>query len=276
MTNQFRQDDLEIIISTMNRTSLEFLVPMFPMRHFSSFSILIINQTTENSLLTSEFESVKVINSFEKGLSKSRNLGIKNASKSLLILTDDDVVFADDFCEKVIHSFTSFPNQNILRFQVQSFEKKFLRNYPTNFIESLNKFELLNTMSVELVFKKSVFDVSTIMYDENFGLGAKFVLGEENSILLDFNKENVTVGFVPEVLCYHDEKHSSVNLSKPAVYYSSGAFFYRNFGSTYQFWILLKLFFELKQRKISFADLSNLYKQAILGKNDYKKICNRL
>lgn len=276
MTNQFTPNDLEIIISTMNQTSLNFLVPMFPMCHFSAFSILIINQTTENNLLVSEFESVKIINSYEKGLSKSRNLGIKNASKSILILTDDDVVFADDFSEKVIHSFQIFPNQNILRFQVKSFEKKFLRNYPTNFIESLNKLELLNTMSVELVFRKSVFDKTTILYDENFGLGGKFELGEENSILLDLDKENITVGFVPEVLCYHDEKHSSINLSKQTVYYSSGAFYYRNFSSTFQFWILLKLFFEIKQRKISFFDISNLYKQAILGKNDYKKICNRL
>lgn len=272
MTNHFSRHDLEIIISTMNQTSLEFLVPMFPMSHFSAFSILIINQTTENSLLTSEFESVKVINSFEKGLSKSRNLGIKNATKSILILTDDDVVFADDFYKKVIDAFTNSPNLPIFRFQVQSFEKKFLRNYPTNFIESLNKFELLNTMSVELVFRKSVFDKTTISYDENFGLGAKFEFGEENSILLDFNKENIPIGFVPEVICYHDEKHSSISTSKPTVYYSSGAFFYRNFGSTYQFWVLLKLFFELKQRKISFSDVSNLYKQAILGKNDYKKI----
>ncbi|MBC8882665.1 hypothetical protein H9X57_02430 [Flavobacterium piscinae] len=77
MTNQFTPNDLEIIISTMNQTSLNFLVPMFPMCHFSAFSILIINQTTENNVLVSEFESVKVINSFEKGLSKSRNLGIK-------------------------------------------------------------------------------------------------------------------------------------------------------------------------------------------------------
>lgn len=274
MTNQFTQDDLEIIISTMNQTSLDFLIPMFPKSHFSKFSILVINQTNKNNLLNSQFESVKVINSFEIGLAKSRNLGVKNASKPIIVLTDDDVIFADDFTEKVINSFTNYPNQNILRFQVQSFEKKFIKSYPTNFIESLNKFELLNTMSVELVFRKSVFDKTNIFYDENFGLGAKFALGEENSLLLDFKKENVAIGFIPEVLCYHDEKYSSTILSKQAIYYYSGAFFYRNFGSTYQFWIFLKLFFELKQKRISFSDLSNLYKQAILGKNDYKKISN--
>ncbi|UPQ78543.1 glycosyltransferase [Flavobacterium azooxidireducens] len=274
MTNQFTQDDLEIIISTMNQTSLDFLIPMFPMNHFSKFSILVINQTNKNSILSSEFESVKVVNSFEIGLSKSRNLGIKNASKPIIILTDDDVVFADDFVQKIINSFTNYPNQNIFRFQVQSLEKKFLRNYPTNFIKRLNKFEVLNTMSVELVFRKSVFDKTTILYDENFGLGAKFAIGEENSLLLDFKKESVTIGFIPEVLCYHDEKHSSAILSKHEIYYYSGAFFYRNFGSTYKFWILLKLFFELKQRKILFSVLSKLYKQAILGKNDYKKISN--
>jgi hypothetical protein len=65
----------------MNRNSLDFLIPMFPSRKFFEFNILIVNQTTENQLLNSEFPTVRIINSFEKGLSKSRNLALKNAIK---------------------------------------------------------------------------------------------------------------------------------------------------------------------------------------------------
>lgn len=272
MTNQFNQDDLEIIISTMNQTSLDFLIPMFPENHFSEFSILVINQTTAESHLISLFDSVRIINSYEKGLSKSRNLGVRNSTKAIVILTDDDVVFASNFNNNVAKAFNNYPENDILKFQAKSSNGKFLKNYPNKVIKRLSKLELLNTMSIELVFKKKVFEENNFLYDENFGLGAKFELGEENSLLLDLNKKNVTIGFIPEVLCFHDENHSATNLSKEQLYYYSGAFFYRNFGSAYKVWLLLKLFFDLKQLKITFSMVSKLYKQAILGKNEHKKI----
>ena len=108
LTNEFKNQDLEILVSTMNRNTLDFLIPMFPFCHFSEFSILIVNQTQENNLLHSDFLSVRVINSFEKGLSKSRNLALKNAKGKIVLLTDDDVVFETDFQAKIIDSFNNF------------------------------------------------------------------------------------------------------------------------------------------------------------------------
>ena len=72
----FKEADIEILISTMNRDSLDFLIPMFSYSHFSNFSILIINQTQSERILTSAYSNVRVINSFEKGLSKRRNLAL--------------------------------------------------------------------------------------------------------------------------------------------------------------------------------------------------------
>jgi glycosyltransferase involved in cell wall biosynthesis len=43
--------------------------------------------------LVSDFPSVRVVNSFEKGLSKSRNLGLLNAHGKIVLLADDDEVF---------------------------------------------------------------------------------------------------------------------------------------------------------------------------------------
>ena len=51
LTKVFKKEDLEIVIATMNRNSLDFLIPMFPFCHFSNFPILIVNQTHENKLL---------------------------------------------------------------------------------------------------------------------------------------------------------------------------------------------------------------------------------
>jgi glycosyltransferase involved in cell wall biosynthesis len=247
---------------------------MFPQRHFSEYSILVINQSIDNRELASQFESIKVINSSETGLSKSRNLGLKNATKPLIILTDDDVVFADNFADTIISSFNGNPENDVLKFQVQTIEKHFFKNYNHNFIKKLSLLELLNTMSIELVFQKRVLIENNVFYDEKFGLGATFGLGEENTLLLDLKKAKAIIGYIPEVICYHEELNSSKSMDKEQLYYNSGAFFYRNFGAKFRFWVVSKLFFDLKQRKISFTILSKLYKQAIKGKNEYKRISN--
>ena len=46
---------------------------------------------------SSDFENIRVINSFEIGLSKSRNLAIKNALGDICIIADDDIEYVEDF-----------------------------------------------------------------------------------------------------------------------------------------------------------------------------------
>ena len=58
--------ELEILIATMNKTSLDFLSSMFSSQDYSNFTILIVNQTTKDKLLVSDHANIRVINSFEK------------------------------------------------------------------------------------------------------------------------------------------------------------------------------------------------------------------
>ena len=46
---------LEILLSTMNRTSLDFLTKIFPNGSYKNYNLLIINQTTEDRLLKSKY-----------------------------------------------------------------------------------------------------------------------------------------------------------------------------------------------------------------------------
>lgn len=80
MSNVFSENDLEILIATQNRINFDFLLLMFPFEHFSNFNLVIVNQT-KDWFLKSDYHNIKVINVNEKGLSKSRNKAIQNASK---------------------------------------------------------------------------------------------------------------------------------------------------------------------------------------------------
>jgi len=99
---------LEIMVSTMNRSDLSFLEAMFPDMDLSSYSILIINQTKLNQDLVSTTEGIRVINSREFGLSKSRNLAIENAIGDILVVADDDIEYLPDFDKTILRAYKTY------------------------------------------------------------------------------------------------------------------------------------------------------------------------
>ncbi|OXB05047.1 glycosyltransferase family 2 protein [Flavobacterium pectinovorum] len=268
----FNDTDVEILISTMNRNSLDFLLPMFPISHFSNFSILIINQTTSETILTSGFPNVRVINSFENGLSKSRNLAFENAIGKILVIADDDVVYQEGFIGKIINAYNKFPHAAVINFCAINSDGNLMKNYPSQSKKDLNTFDILNTSSIEITLNKSILEQEKIRFDENFGLGAIFEMGEEAIFLFDFKKKNKKLLFEPQIIVKHENLSSSDKKSIPERYYIQGALFTRIFKRNYIFWIFIKLFFDLKQRKIEFRNIKNALKSAKKGHQKFERM----
>ena len=268
----YQISDIEILIATMNRTNLDFLRAMFVFTDYSKFKILIVNQTTEDAILSSDNERIKVLNEFDYGLSKSRNTALKNASNSLIIFTDDDVVFQKDFAAKFVLAFNLHPLNDGFRFQFLTENGILSKKYPKHFEVQLSKLEILNSSSVELGFKRSSLQKAEVKFDTLFGLGANFPMGEEAIFVADAIKKGLKIGFVPEVLVLHSSLSTIQKTENSAIYYCQSAVFYRIFSKMYLFWIALKLFFDIKQRKINFCEISYLINQAKKGKQAYVDI----
>jgi len=265
----YQKSDIQILIATMNRSDFDFLNAMFLFSDYKKLSIIIVNQTSESNLLHSDNEQIKVLNVFEKGLSKSRNVALENATKKLVVFTDDDVVFQQDFEVKIIDAFNNHSNQDGFRFQYLNSQGNLAKRYPRTFQSKLSNLEILNTSSVELVFKSESLKNTKVYFDKNFGLGAEFFMGEEAIFVSDNIKKGLKIGFVPEVLLSHSQLSTGHKTAIAKIYFIQSAVFYRIFGKMYLFWIALKLFFDLKQRKINFSKVGHLFKQAQKGKKAY-------
>lgn len=265
----YQKSDIQILIATMNRTNFDFLNTLFLFSDFSDYNIIIINQTSQENQLISDFKNIKVVNSFEKGLSKSRNLAIEIANKPILIFTDDDVVFQSDFEYLILNVFNSHKNHDGFRFEFLNGNGKFDKKYPNHFKEKLSKFEILNTSSVELVFKRKSIQKINLKFDENFGLGTRFGMGEEAIFVADGVKKGLKIGFAPQIILSHPQSSTGHKTALSEIYFIQSAVFYRIFGEMYLFWIALKLFFDLKQQKIKFKEILKMLKQAFKGKQAY-------
>lgn len=275
MTNEFKNQDIEILVSTMNRNALDFLIPMFPFCHFSEFSILIVNQTKENNLLVSDFPSVRVINSFEKGLSKSRNLALKKAIGKIVLIADDDVVYKKDFDAMLVQAYNQYKNKTAITFCIEKPNGLPFKKYIPNAKINLDKMELFNVLSIEISLNKPILDKLGVVFDENFGLGGLFEMGEEAIFLTDIKNQNQQIAFVPNVIATHPEISSNEKLDFMQRYYIQGAFLTRVLKANYFVDLATKLFFDLKQKKLKVNQIWEAIKNANQGRKDYYKLKNK-
>lgn len=265
----FKKEDLEIVLATMNRNSLDFLIPMFPFSDFSNFSILIVNQTQENNFLISEFPSVRVINSFEKGLSKSRNLGLKNARGKILLIADGDVVFKNDFDSIIIDTYNKFPSATGINFYAEKPDGTLFKRSLSKTKEKISQLELFNILSIEMTFNNEILAKLELQFDENFGLGSRFKMGEEAIFLSDVQSKNQQLIIEPQAIVIHPHMSTDDIVSFEERYYIQGAFFKRVTNMNYYFGLFLKVFFDLKQNKIKRSQVFGAIKNANRGKNDF-------
>ncbi len=274
LENVYKETDIEILIATMNRNSLDFLEPMFSFSHFSNFSILVINQTeVENSLITN-YSNVRVINSPEKGLCKSRNLAINNAIGKILVISDDDVVYQEEFVTKIINAYNKFPKAAVINFSAINSDGTFMKKYSPVAKKELNSFEIFNVSSIEMTINGEIFDTIGIQFDENFGLGGIFEMGEEAILLFDLKEKDKQLVFEPQVIVAHESLTSSNKKNIIEKYYIQGALLTRIFKRKYFPWLIIKLFFDLKQNKIYFTSIIAVLKSAIKGHRKIKSIQN--
>lgn len=266
MAGAFHKSDIEILLSTMNRVTPDFLLPMFPFAHFSNFNILIINQTVPGKELASGYPGVRVINVFDRGLSKSRNMAVANAAKKIGLIADDDLVFIEGFDDKIANGFNLFPQAGAIKFNAVSFEGVLFRKYPKVPTAVLSKLQRLNSTSWEIALNIELVRQSGLKFNTVFGLGANFPLGEEPVFLNELYHAGYPVCHVPQVIVSHKTIKDSDNISLAENYRIRGAYLSQIFGKKFWLWLGIQLAYNLKSGQVKPWQVMACIKNALKGK----------
>jgi len=270
MSNFFTEKDLQILIATKDRVSLDFLLAMFPFELFSNFNILIVNQSKKN-ILESEFPSVRVINSKDVGLSKSRNLAINNASKRICLFADDDVTYTKDFDKMIVKAFNSNIKASIITFNHQ----RIGLNYPhkkDNLAYLHNKKTIEKVCSVEIGFKLDDIKKNNIYFDEYFGLGTYFETADEFLFLRSCLKANQKLYYHPEVILFHPPNSSGEFQGDDRVIYARAALKYKIHNVFAYLWLLKYLFFIYRHKFINSSEFGQKFRVGLSGIDKYKEL----
>lgn len=196
---------LQIIVAT-NKRDLSSLIEK--QGKLKNVRTTIIHQTTgvlENPY--SNTENVEIFRYEEKGISKSRNRGIARSTDDIVLVADDDLVFIDGFETSIIRAFEDNSDADIITFQIINPDGSSYKNYKRH---SYNHtiFSIIKVSSVEIAFRRSSILKNELWFDEDFGLGAKYSLGEEGIFLADALRAGLKVIYIPIPIVVHPEESS--------------------------------------------------------------------
>lgn len=175
---------LEILLSCMNEKDLSIIS-----KSNIKCDSIVVNQCDSNNVIVEK--NIKWINSTERGLSRSRNLAIKNSNADICLISDDDEVFVDDVEKKIVKAYEDNPEADIIIFKVLN-----VKNNLGNKKKKLNIFDLLKVSSVQISFKKEKIE-GKIKFDEKLGSGTENGAGEENDFLFKCLKKKLKIYYIP-------------------------------------------------------------------------------
>ncbi|MEQ4627257.1 glycosyltransferase family A protein [Providencia manganoxydans] len=245
---------LEIIVSTLQDG-------IYNLKFSDKFNYLVIhqiptvsdNEKYKNYSLTFPC-NVKYIQSNTKGLSISRNIGLKNSTADYIWIMDDDVVVFEDSLTKFRELLSSFPEFDMY---VVEHSNTLSRSKSHNQCKIINYYSAMSISSIDMIIKKS--SINTIHFDEKFGLGTNYPSGEEYIFAVDMLKNKKKLLKVFDVYSYHPDVSSGYDFfSTKNKLEAKLAMFSRCFGSfwgriLYILFIIKKMKFLIKNRKINNA-----------------------
>lgn len=187
---------LSIIVSTINNN-----ISRIHQSIFTQENVTIINQIPKkfnNNKQSKIHEKVKWIDFDQKGLSKSRNLALELCDTNYVYLCDDDVELVNNFHLIISNSINKYPDVDVFAFNVKGKNNFFKKKYTKEF--NINLLNSMKLSSVQLVYKMDFIKRFQIRFDEDFGAGSIYKMGEENIFLTDCIKKGASIRYIPETI----------------------------------------------------------------------------
>jgi GT2 family glycosyltransferase len=264
---------IDLLISTMNYRpgALDKLLATVP----EFVNVIVVNQITEASECEAQVQLKPnaTCHSFrERGLSRSRNRLISLATSDVVVISDDDVEFVPDAFEHVAEAFSENPEQDILTFKMLKPNGEPRKHYKSHLFQH-NGFSIAKVSSCEIAMRRQRLRAVNIGYDESFGLGALYSMGEEVVFLKDCLKAGLNIRFIPVAISCHPEESTGREFST-ASETTRGALFYRLYGSL-SYLMGFILYFRKRRMLTRTIGYGGALRAYFRGIHDYKEFCKK-
>lgn len=187
----------------------------------------------------------------ELGLSKSRNYALKLCKTKYAYILDDDVKILNDSFGKELPKIMSECGADIICTRIVTDGDEFFKKY-TFSGHKYNYFTCAKISSIEIFLNVFSLREKGVFFDTDFGLGSKFVSGEEYIFATDCLKKGMTIVHYDYHFLYHPKVSSGSDFfSSDLRIISKINMFKRVYPNVYYMFYLL---FILKKFKILYRE----------------------
>ena len=185
---------IEVLLSCMHQPDTSIVS-----RSNIQCNVVVVNQTDydERSIIPfknkdSQDSLIKFLSTTERGLSKSRNMAIKNSTADFCLICDDDEILVDDCSNIICKAFEENPTADVIAFKIEGTGKNYCGRK-----KNINYISALQLASWQLAFRRNKIVENNILFDETLGSGVSKAGGEENMFIYDCLKRNLNVIYLP-------------------------------------------------------------------------------
>lgn len=222
----------ELLISTMHKSCFEIKQMLIDMN--VRCNCLVINQCDMEDYYEEVLDDNNCLRIFftkERGLSKSRNMALRNANADIVSIADDDLVYYDNFDKEILNFYLENVSADVVLFNMDDYRKSF-----SSMSHSVKFIELSSFISMQCSFKIDKIRDKKIEFNELFGSGSSFFnSGEENIFLANCKKNKLKIFYCCKKILKRDESESTwfttfndekFIMTRGATYYSMSRFLY--------------------------------------------------
>ena len=218
-------------------------------KYLDGFQNLVVVQNPTSESLPSADQKIKRVELQSKGVAKSRNAVIDNATTEYLLFGDDDIEFKEESINSAITFLEANKEISILLLQAVDETGALRKSYPS-LAHPLKLTNSAKAATYEMIIRTPDIKKASIRFDENFGAGAQNYLGDEYIFIADALRAGLKGLFLPIVIATHptDSSVSFHNTKQDAIVRS------RIFSRVFGVWApIMRLLFILKRPSKKFG-----------------------
>ena len=179
---------LEVLVSAVNKNVAELISQM----HIVTDAVL-VNQCDryEYETVAVQGGGVKCFSMPERGVGLSRNTALLHASGDVVLFSDEDIILAADYEEKIRRAYKDLPDADMILFNVEV--APYRRTYWNREIRRVTYRSYGRYPAYSISGKLSALRRANVHYSLLFGGGAKYSNGEDSLFLRDCLKAGLRI-----------------------------------------------------------------------------------
>jgi len=154
-------------------------------------------------------KKLRIVSTSDRGVGKNRNMALLNATGDILLFSDEDMVYCDDYEIKIKTAFEKLPHADAIIFNCSFSNNGIIYKTSCEKTKRVRIYNALKYGTCRIAIKRESFLRANIYFSQLYGGGARYSSGEDSLFIVDMLKKKLKVYTHEFVIGYTAEDVSS-------------------------------------------------------------------